>query len=117
LRDPAGGDEIAAVPVLPPGRGVIDKRRFAEFSLLQTAQGVAGEFHADGVEVARYRNGVALAGAGGLALTADAAAAAVPVEDGANVVRRPHRMIDFGSWARGGPEDFDRQRQQLLRRL
>lgn len=117
LRDPAVGDEIAVVPVLPPGRGVIEDRRFAEFGLMQTAQGVAVEFHADGVEVARYRNGVALAAAGGLALTADATAGAVPSADGAHVVRRPQRMIDFASWARGGREDFARQRDQLLRQL
>src|SRR5690606_2929266 len=69
VPDPDIGDEIAITPVLAAGRGVAEPRRFAQFQIMPTAQGVVVEVQADGVKVDRYRNGVAVTAANGLMLT------------------------------------------------
>ncbi len=119
ITDPAVGDTITVVPALPAGRGVADTRRFAQFNVLRSAQGVAVQVLADGVEVERFRNGVAVAAQNGLALSPDqnAPVFAGVQEHKATTPDKPQRLIDFAAWRRGGAGDFDKVRQELLHRL
>lgn len=116
IVDPEVGDNITVVPVLPAGRGVSEVRRFAEFNVARSAQGVAVEILADGVRVERFRNGVAISTAGGLALSVDRHAP-VFAERAEDTRDDPQRMIDFAAWRAGGADNYDRRRQELLHRL
>lgn len=119
ITDPEVGDTVTVVPVLAGGRGVADTRRFAQFQVIKSAQGVAVEILADGVLVERFRNGVAVSGPNGLAMSPDknAPAFAGAPESKAEQPDKPQRLVDFAAWRRGGEEDFDAVRQELLHRL
>lgn len=105
VNDDAVGDELVLVPVSAPGIGLADTRRYAEFVLIATAQGIAVQPLADGLAVQRFNNGVQIFSRDGLALTDTARA------DGR---LRPRRLIDLRAWALGGRGDFVRNRTQLI---
>ena len=71
VRDPEVGDELHIVPLSMLGRGIEGERRFAEFELLATVQGIAVVPLADGVVVRQLPDGVAVTGGDGLVLSRD----------------------------------------------
>jgi tetratricopeptide (TPR) repeat protein len=71
VRDPEVGDELHIVPLSMLGRGIEGDRRFAEFELLATVQGIAVVPLADGVAVRQLPDGVAITGGDGLVLSRD----------------------------------------------
>lgn len=71
VRDPEVGDELHIVPLSMLGRGIEGERRFAEFELLATVQGIAVVPLADGVMVRQLPDGVAVTGGDGLVLSRD----------------------------------------------
>lgn len=71
VRDPEVGDELHVVPLSMLGRGIDGDRRFAEFELLATVQGIAVVPLADGVAVRQLPDGVAITGGDGLVLSRD----------------------------------------------
>ena len=120
IVDPEVGDTLTVVPVLPAGRGVGDDRRFAQFQLMRSAQGVAAEILADGVRVERFRNGVVISTDGGLALSPDRNAPSytgLAENAGQESAPRPERLIDLERWKRGGDEAYTENQQELLHRL
>ncbi|MEQ9640491.1 MAG: hypothetical protein RIM84_10765 [Alphaproteobacteria bacterium] len=60
--DPEVGDELQVVPLLPSGHGVPTRRRFAEFAVLASLQGVVVRPFGELLQVLPMRNGVAIAG-------------------------------------------------------
>lgn len=111
LRDPDVGDRVIVVPVSQPGLGVAGTREFAEFRVLDSAQGVAIEPVADRVAVDTAAHHVRVAAPGGLNLS---------VRDGARQVaddgtRLPadQRLLQFEKWARGGIAKLTENRRQL----
>jgi tetratricopeptide (TPR) repeat protein len=118
VSDPDIGDEIAITPVLTAGRGVMESRRFAQFQIIPTAQGVVVEVHADGVHVERYRNGVAVTAVQGLKLTTAQAATSLEQPDTHSaVIATPRRLVNLAAWRRGGAADYHTVRHALLQRL
>lgn len=71
VRDPEVGDELHIVPLSMLGRGIEGDRRFAEFELLATVQGIAVVPLADGVAVRQLPDGVAITSGDGLVLSRD----------------------------------------------
>jgi tetratricopeptide (TPR) repeat protein len=71
VRDPEVGDELHIVPLSMLGRGIEGERRFAEFELLATVQGIAVVPLADDVMVRQLPDGVAVTGGDGLVLSRD----------------------------------------------
>ncbi len=69
VRDPEVGDVIVTVPILGTGWGVPDGRRFAEFDVLATSQGIAVLPKADGIRVTPVHDGVAVLSGSGLLLS------------------------------------------------
>lgn len=69
ILDPQIGDEIVAVPLFKPSQGVSLRRDFVEFTLLQTAQGVALAKKSDDVAVMELRSGLRIALPQGATLT------------------------------------------------
>ena len=60
ISDPEVGDDIAVVPVIEDGRGRSKDRKFAQFKLLASAQGVVVERWSDDIRVASAPYGVAI---------------------------------------------------------
>jgi tetratricopeptide (TPR) repeat protein len=58
IKDPDAGDTLLVVPIFKPGEAVWPARRFVEFGLLPSAQGVAVQPFADDVSVTGARNGL-----------------------------------------------------------
>lgn len=69
LTDRESGDAIRVVPVATGGRGVEAERKFAQFTLLASAQGVAVGGLADGVDLKVGRAAVEVMAIGGLKLS------------------------------------------------
>lgn len=117
IDDPLVGDRLSVVPVIPSGRGVQETRRFAQFQIAATAQGIVVEVNADDVEVNRYRNGVAITAPDGLALSGSVIAAVEQPDPNDDESALPQRLVDFKAWRRGEIADYMAIRHGLLYRL
>lgn len=69
MKDPEAGDELVVVPVMSSSRGVMPPRRFVEFDLLETGQGVVVKAKADDLSVETGPTGVRISTAEGLNLS------------------------------------------------
>ncbi len=112
VTDPDVGDTISIVPIPGNAVGMIRDRRFPQFTLLKSAQGVVVVPLDERVEVRRYTNGVAIQADGGLELSEGLLGRTL--ESGA---ARPRRLVDLAAWRGGGPRDFRRREERLLVRL
>lgn len=92
FTDPLLGDRLVVVPVEGDGQGLMETRRYPQFALLKSAQGVVVQPFDDAVRVRRFANGVAIEAEGGLDLSPEMLSRAV-----ANGVR-PRRLIDLAAW-------------------
>ncbi len=99
IRDPEAGDRIYVVPVSEQGLGIDPARRFIEFRVLRTIQGIAIEVLADGVSIAADKKGVAVTSRRGLHFSRRGLGAGSPKKGQA---ARIGRIFDFAGW-RGGP--------------
>ncbi len=110
FTDPGVGDRMLVVPVATPRLGVEARRRFSQFELLPTAQGVAIVEHADVLSVRHEAWGVGVGSVDGLALsdTRDAAPAVAGERAGG-----AGRTFDFEAWRLGGATENIADRQAL----
>lgn len=69
LKDPQVGDMLAVTPLYNLGEGVMNRRDFIEFSLLDTAQGIVVSKKADDVQVLQLRSGLRISPHEGVTLT------------------------------------------------
>lgn len=110
VTDDRVGDTLMVLPVLGAGFGVARTQDYVEFSLLASAQGVAVHPLADWIGLERSSTGVAITGAGALALS-DSNGAEGGRGDGA-APEHPPQLIDFDAWKRlaeGGAIAGERQ--------
>lgn len=120
-RDPEVGDLLYMVPILPLSRGIDGARRYAEFSILSSVQGVVVQPFSDDVDVRVLPDGIAIVRGGGLALSRETA---VPSADrftaridGVPPGLPPGRIFDVTNWRRGGEADYVKEEQALQRRI
>ncbi|HEY3799447.1 MAG TPA: endoglucanase [Caulobacteraceae bacterium] len=73
VADPVVGDKVAVVTAEGPAKGLPNPHAFVQFSLLQSAQGLAVESHVDDLSVAYNGDIVTLSRPKGLTLSADVA--------------------------------------------
>lgn len=99
IRDPEVGDRIYVVPVSEQGLGVDPARRFIEFRILRTIQGIAIEVLADGVSIAADKKGVAVTSRRGLHFSRRGLGAGSRQKGQTAGIGR---IFDFAGW-RGGP--------------
>ena len=121
IRDPEIGDQLFVVPVASLSRGVDGLRQFAEFNLLNSAQGVVVQPLADDVTIRSLPDGVAITKLGGLAIsrnvqqsTDDQVAQRI---DGMPPGLPPGRIFDFSSWRKGDTDRFLAEKQSIQRRI
>lgn len=120
-RDPEIGDQLFVVPVGALSRGVDGLRQFAEFNLLNTAQGVVVQPFADDITIRTLPDGVAVTKAGGLTIsrevqqsTDDQVAQRI---DGLPPGLPPGRIFDFTNWRKGSIDRFLPEKQAIQRRI
>ncbi|MBT5266772.1 MAG: hypothetical protein HOL85_18185 [Rhodospirillaceae bacterium] len=118
-RDPEVGDRLFIIPLTLLSRGIDGARRYAEFRILSSVQGLAVQPLTDGLEMRVLPDGVAVTGLGGLQISRAAARAGDVTEgarvDGIPAGLAPGRIFDVNAWRRGGINVFLAQKQNLQR--
>lgn len=97
LEDPVIGDEFVILPLGKPGQGMAEVHRTPSAELMKTAQGIAIVPLYDGIQVERFREGVAIAGQG-----VDLVASDITGQG----VGHSLRLVDFGSWRLGKEHEY-----------
>ncbi|MEQ9491140.1 MAG: hypothetical protein RIM72_19340 [Alphaproteobacteria bacterium] len=110
IPDPDIGDELRVATVRDPGVGNDGDRRYPEFRILDSAQGVAVERLGDNVLFERSFNGFALSSPDGLHISAVSPEA--PVSSGQTYSEK--RLFNFAEWKHGGPDEFGQEEEKLM---
>lgn len=114
--DPAVGDTILISPVLEATQAVVEKRKYVDFELLNTSQGIAVVASSGRLKVSAAPGAVAITSEGGLQISDDVARAlgTAGAAGAARVTPLPPAFMDFDRWRRGTAENFYDTRQQLV---
>ncbi len=124
IADPQVGDQFAVVTGLGPARGISTLRRFVEVNALTSAQGMAFEIVADGLDMQLDGERFTISSERGLSLTPSS----TPISSnqssrnfstvaGVAVTASPG-FVDFEAWKNlGGDESFYKSYTALLRRV
>ena len=110
IRDPIVGDLVHVVPMKIDRQGVPVRRRFPDFELFTSAQGVAVRAIDEDIKVETARAGITISRPGGLKMAGKSTRAA-KVEK----LVRGKRLLDFTVWQRGGADQFQRVKHELTR--
>lgn len=110
MIDPDVGDAIQVATYRDPSVGVAGRRDYPEFSLLETAQGIALVPFGDDVLFERSFDGFAVSSPEGLHISAVSPAA--PVSSGRSFSAR--RLFNMAEWLRGGPARYNAAEADLL---
>lgn len=121
LLDPATGEDLYIVPLMRAGQAIFTSRRYPEFSVRPTSQGLVLQRHTDGIEVAVVKGGVEVSGRDGLVLAlsergrGDADTASDAEVDGSVAALAPvgPRLFDLEAWRVGPAWKFNEIRQEL----
>ena len=100
VRDPEIGDSLYVTPLPSAGTGFPRQRRFAQVSLLPTAQGIAARPSGEAVALVVAPEGVAVEADGGLMLSE-----VIDIGEGAPPDLGGARLFDLETW-RGDRDDF-----------
>jgi tetratricopeptide (TPR) repeat protein len=108
LTDPEAGDTLLVVTAAPPIRGFIKRQDFVDFSVLDSAQGVAIRPNAEDVVVERAPDKITLGKPGGLMLSP----VGISAERAATAVRP---LFDIDDWHNNQKESFVAREDALIR--
>lgn len=113
LPDPGIGDTLRIATFLDSGVGMEGLRRYPEFELLPTAQGIAMVRISDNVLLDRNFDGFMISAPDGLAINAISPEA--PVSSGPILSAR--RLFDLAGWMRGESSEFKKLHETVFRSL
>ena len=108
LTDPEAGDVLMVVTAPPPIRGFIKRQDFVDFSLLDSAQGVAIRPNAEDVAVERAPDKIIIGKPGGLTLSS----VGVSAERAPTAVRP---LFDIDEWHKNQTENFVAREDALVK--
>ncbi len=107
FKDEQVGDTLVITPLFNLGEGLMHKREFVEFSLLETAQGIVVSKKSDDVKVVQLRNGLRISPNQGVTLTPGLP----PVSDSDRQSQSLQSSITFFPYdAWKAPEDRERNK-------
>ncbi len=114
LFDPSVGDYVWLAPATNPSHGNIKERRFPEFSLLQTAQGIAIVPQNDNLLIAPTTGGLAITSTVGLQVSST-----LNKDNKINPFLQSTQKILFDGdrWRQGNRQDFFPQKQRIARAI
>jgi len=116
LTDPAVGDTLVVVPIIPLGHGVAVARDYPQARILQSSQGIVLKPKSDDLRVRPLRQGVEITSGSGLKLSdVPAGLAAESKLDGNAAMRTFTRLFDLGKWRQVEVEAFNATKQELQR--
>lgn len=115
IADPEAGDNLVVVPLSPLNFGVPQVRRFPQFELAETVQGIVIKPLIDELRVRSLPQGVELTVPGGLAVSTVAPRAQADLRLGA--LRPLTRLFDLEPWRNLTVDDIRTTRQGLQRTL
>jgi tetratricopeptide (TPR) repeat protein len=107
LVDPDAGDALMVITAAPPGRGLMRRQDFVEFSLLESIHGMVIQPNSDDVSAEIASDKITLSRPGGLTLSP----ADVGAERAATAVRP---IFDVNEWRRNQQEDFVKRLDTLV---
>lgn len=111
--DPAVGDALVITPVLESAHAVVQQRKYVDFDLLATAQGIAIAPNTDRLQVKSLPGSVEISSQSGLMISDDVARNLGHNQTGGVTPPAPANM-DFENWARGANTAYYETRRQLL---
>ena len=112
IPDPDVGDMIVAATLRAPGHGIAGQRRYPEFAILASAQGLGIETLNDDLDVRDAGDrGVVVSAPGGLHLSAVSGGAE---ETGSYL---GPRIFNLGNWYQGKSEPFISARQEMFAKV
>ena len=116
MTDPAVGDNLVVVPVIPLGYGIPQAHEYPQARILQSSQGLVLKPRTDDVRVRSLRQGVEVTSGSGLILSDVPAALAAESKIGGNSSMRTYsRLFDLNKWRQVDVETFNAKKQELQR--
>ncbi len=109
--DPDVGDRLGVATYKDSGHGMDGLRRYPEFDLLPTAQGVVMATRAPYVRLDRHFDGYQILAPEGLHISA--VSPETPVSEGPTL--SANRLFNFTQWKRGEPDEYIEARRALYR--
>ena len=108
LIDPAIGDTLVVVPVIPLGYGIANQYEYPQARILASSQGLAIQPRADDLRVRPLRQGVEVTNASGLQISPVAAALAADAKlDEGLMIRSLTRLFDLEKWSQTSLDTFE----------
>ncbi len=108
LTDPAIGDSLVVVPVIPLGYGIPKRYEYPQARILPSSQGLVIQPRADDLRVRPLRQGVEVTSGSGLKISAVAAAIAADAKlDGGPMIRALTRLFDLEKWRQANLTTFE----------
>jgi len=111
VQDPAIGDNLVVVPVIPLGHGVNTARNYPQFELLASAQGAVYRPLSDDLRIRTLKSGIEMTSTSSLKLSDTGKKAVAQAKLGG--LRGVSRLFDFDKWKVGSMESYRVNRQDL----
>lgn len=117
MQDPDAGTSLQILPLYAGSTGVDPSRSFAEFSLMETAQGAVVESFSDSIIVSRLRNGIKIDTPGGLFLSSSLPE--TTKTEGAPLQQKPiaqlkPSLFNYSQWKVPNSDAFQESERYLL---
>lgn len=110
--DPVVGDTLTISPVLEATQAVVENRKYVDFELLSTSQGVAVVPFSDRLKVSVAPGSVTITSTAGLQIS-DEVVRSLGGKDSAKATPLPPAFMEFDRWKRGTDKNFYEVRDQL----
>ncbi|NQU58246.1 MAG: tetratricopeptide repeat protein, partial [Rhodospirillales bacterium] len=108
LIDPAIGDALVVVPVIPLGYGIAKQHDYPQARILASSQGLVFQPRADSLRIRPLRQGVEVTNASGLQISPVAAALAADTKLGDGMmIRSLSRLFDLEKWRQASLDTFE----------
>jgi tetratricopeptide (TPR) repeat protein len=114
FSNPLTGDRISVIPMNEVGAGIASVRTFIDFSLLQSAQGIAVQDFSDKVSVALDKGKVVITAPGGLTLSPEAMEQMQESQSEAMLSRIPPTLFPYARWRLEDEKNFVPAQIRLL---
>lgn len=112
VLDPRVGDSMLVTPVMEVGYGVLESRRYVDFELMKTLQGVAIVPFTDQLQVKAAPGLVSIGAPAGLHMS-DEMARLLGKNSAGSAIPQPPMFMDFDRWRRGDDAKFTETERQL----
>ena len=111
ITDPAVGDNLVVVPVIPPGHGLRQTYTYSQLQILPSSQGIVIKPLVDDLRVRPLRQGVELTSGAKLALTPVSSDVAARTK--LATIKPLTKILELEKWEVKSIEQFNQEKQSL----